>query len=147
MTGMTSLSDVRNFASGLSVWAHLATVGADGEPDVVPVHPCWEGEVLWVMVGTDSVKSRNVASNDRVAMHWQVTENGDGVEIWGQATVVSDLETKRRLWKGVFDYDLDAFAPGGPDNSPTTAFMRIDIDRAVILRMYGAAGVERWQRS
>jgi general stress protein 26 len=144
---MTSLSDVRNFASGLSVWAHLATVGADGEPDVVPVHPCWEGEVLWVMVGTDSVKSRNVASNDRVAMHWQVTENGDGVEIWGQATVVSDLETKRRLWKGVFDYDLDAFAPGGPDNSPTTAFMRIDIDRAVILRMYGAAGVERWQRS
>jgi general stress protein 26 len=144
---MTSLSDVRNFASGLSVWAHLATVGADGEPDVVPVHPCWEGEVLWVMVGTDSVKSRNVASNDRVAMHWQVTENGDGVEIWGRATVVSDLETKRRLWKGVFDYDLDAFAPGGPDNSPTTAFMRIDIDRAVILRMYGAAGVERWQRS
>lgn len=147
MPGTTSLSDVRNFASGLSVWAHLATVGADGEPDVVPVHPCWEGEVLWVMVGTDSVKSRNVASNDRVAMHWQVTENGDGVEIWGRATVVSDLETKRRLWKGVFDYDLDAFAPGGPDNSPTTAFMRIDVERAVILRMYGAAGVERWNRS
>ena len=147
MPGTTSLSDVRNFASGLSVWAHLATVGADGEPDVVPVHPCWEGEVLWVMVGTDSVKSRNVASNERVAMHWQVTENGDGVEIWGRATVVSDLETKRRLWKGVFDYDLDAFAPGGPDNSPTTAFMRIDVERAVILRMYGAAGVERWNRS
>lgn len=147
MTGTTKLSDVRNFASGLSVWAHLATVGADGEPDVVPVHPCWEGEVLWVMVGTDSVKTRNVASNERVAMHWQVTENGDGVEIWGRATVVSDLETKRRLWKGVFDYDLDAFAPGGPDNSPTTAFMRIDVDRAVILRMYGAAGVERWNRS
>ncbi len=147
MTGTTTLSDVRNFASGLSVWAHLATVGADGEPDVVPVHPCWEGEVLWVMVGTDSVKSRNVASNERVAMHWQVTENGDGVEIWGRATVASDLETKRRLWKGVFDYDLDAFAPGGPDNSPTTAFMRIDVDRAVILRMYGAAGVERWNRS
>ena len=147
MTGTTTLSDVRNFASGLSVWAHLATVGADGEPDVVPVHPCWEGEVLWVMVGTDSVKTRNVASNERVAMHWQVTENGDGVEIWGRATVMSDLETKRRLWKGVFDYDLDAFAPGGPDNSPTTAFMRIDVDRAVILRMYGAAGVERWNRS
>lgn len=147
MTGTTTLSEVRKFASGLSVWAHLATVGADGEPDVVPVHPCWEGEVLWVMVGTDSVKTRNVASNERVAMHWQVTENGDGVEIWGRATVVSDLETKRRLWKGVFDYDLDAFAPGGPDNSPTTAFMRIDVDRAVILRMYGAAGVERWNRS
>lgn len=141
-----SLSKVREFASKLSVWAHLATVGADGEPDVVPVHPCWEGDVLWVMVGTDSVKSRNVSVNDRVAMHWQVTENGDGVEVWGRATVLADLETKRRLWTGVFDYDLNAFAPGGPDASPDTAFMRIDVDRAVILRMYGAAGIERWAR-
>ena len=141
-----SLSKVREFASKLSVWAHLATVGADGEPDVVPVHPCWEGDVLWVMVGTDSVKSRNVSVNDRVAMHWQVSENGDGVEVWGRATVLADLETKRRLWTGVFDYDLNAFAPGGPDESPDTAFMRIDVDRAVILRMYGAAGIERWAR-
>ena len=141
-----SLSKVREFAAKLSVWAHLATVGADGEPDVVPVHPCWEGDVLWVMVGTDSVKSRNVSVNDRVAMHWQVTENGDGVEVWGRATVLADLETKRRLWTGVFDYDLNAFAPGGPDASPDTAFMRIDVDRAVILRMYGAAGIERWVR-
>ena len=147
MSESVSLSKVRDAASKLSVWAHLATVGSDGEPDVVPVHPCWEGDVLWVMVGTDSVKSRNVAANDRVAMHWQVTENGDGVEVWGRATVLADLETKRRLWNGVFDYDLNAFAPGGPDDSPDTAFMRIDVDRAVILRMYGAAGVERWRRS
>jgi len=141
-----SLSKVREFAEKLSVWAHLATVGADGEPDVVPVHPCWEGDVLWVMVGADSVKSRNVSVNDRVAMHWQVSENGDGVEVWGRATVLADLETKRRLWTGVFDYDLNAFAPGGPDDSPDTAFMRIDVERAVILRMYGAAGIERWAR-
>jgi hypothetical protein len=46
----------------------------------------------------------------------------------------------------VFDYDLNTFAPGGPDDSPDTAFMRIDVDRAVILRMYGAAGIERWAR-
>lgn len=143
---VVTLSKVKEFASKLSVWAHLATVGADGEPDVVPVHPCWEGDVVWVMVGTDSVKSRNVSVNDRVAMHWQVTENGDGVEVWGRATVLADLETKRRLWTGVFDYDLNAFAPGGPDESPDTAFMRIDVDRAVILRMYGAAGIERWAR-
>ncbi|MFM8562933.1 MAG: pyridoxamine 5'-phosphate oxidase family protein [Acidimicrobiia bacterium] len=147
MSNVTSLSAVREFASGLSVWAHLATVGADGEPDVVPVHPCWDGDTLWVMVGSASVKSRNVAANDRVALHWQVTENGDGVEVWGRATVHDDLATKRRLWNGVFDYDLNAFAPGGPDASPDTAFMRIDIERAVILRMYGAAGVERWSRS
>lgn len=145
--GAVSLSTVKEFAAKLSVWAHLATVGADEEPDVVPVHPCWEGDVLWVMVGTNSTKCRNVAANNRVAMHWQVSENGDGVEVWGRASVFADLETKRRLWNGVFDYDLNAFAPGGPDDSPDTAFMRIDVERALILRMYGAAGIDRWSRT
>ncbi len=36
---MTTLDEIKTFATGLSMWAHLATVGADGEPDVVPVHP------------------------------------------------------------------------------------------------------------
>ncbi len=49
---------MKEFAAGLSPWAHLATVGADNKPDVVPVHPCWEGDVCWLMVGTDSVKAR-----------------------------------------------------------------------------------------
>ena len=52
MTTLT-LHDIKTFATGLSPWAHLATVGADGEPDVVPVHPCWEGDVIWIMVGRD----------------------------------------------------------------------------------------------
>lgn len=43
---MTTLDDIKIFAAGLSPWAHLATVGADGEPDVAPVHPCWEGDAL-----------------------------------------------------------------------------------------------------
>jgi hypothetical protein len=32
-----------------------------------------------------------------------VTENGDGAELWGTAEIFSDVETKRRLWAGVFD--------------------------------------------
>jgi hypothetical protein len=31
----------------------------------------------------------------------------------GTATVNTDLHTKRRLWTGVFTYNLDDFAPGG----------------------------------
>lgn len=147
MEQIIELDEIKNFASGLSVWAHLATVGADGEPDVVPVHPCWDGDLLWVMVGTQSVKTKNVRHNPKVAVHWQVTENGDGVEVWGTASVHSDAATKRRLWTGVFDYDLNAFAPGGPDNSPDTAFMCIEPTRALLLRMYGAAGSARWRRS
>jgi len=145
MTTLT-LQDIKSFATGLSPWAHLATVGADGEPDVVPVHPCWEGDMIWIMVGRDSVKSKNVAHESRVALHWQVTENGDGVEVWGRSSLHADVDTKRRLWNGVFDYDLNAFAPGGPDNSPDTVFMRVDVDRAMLMRAYGMAGIERWKR-
>ena len=36
MSNDCTLDDVRSIAAGLSSWAHLATVGADGEPDVVP---------------------------------------------------------------------------------------------------------------
>lgn len=138
------LDGVKAFASKLSPWVHLATVGADGAPDVVPVHPCWDGDMLWTMVGTDSVKARNVAANAQVALHWQVTEVGDGVELWGTATVHDDVETKRRLWDGVFDYDLNQFAPGGPDGSPGTAFMAIAPSRALVLEQYGMGGMKRW---
>ena len=111
---------------------------------MVPVHPCWEGDLCWVMIGTDSVKARNVAANADVAMHWQVDAVGDGVEIWGTAEVFADVETKRRLWTGVFDYDLGAFAPGGPDDSPGTAFLAITPDRGLILHQYGMGGLQRW---
>jgi general stress protein 26 len=140
------LDDVKAKGSTLSPWAHLATVGADGNPDVVPVHPCWEGDVLWVMTGKTSVKTGNLRANPNVALHWQVTEKGDGLEVWGTATVHSDVETKRRLWN-VFDYDLNAFAPGGPDNSPETAFIAVAPQRALWLDTYGMGGVERWSAS
>jgi general stress protein 26 len=144
MSDDISLEDVKTFASTLSVWAHMATVGADGEPDVVPVHPCWEGDILWIMLGSGSVKARNVAANPKVALHWQVTEVGDGVEVWGTAELFTDVETKRRLWDGVFDYDLSAFAPGGPDDSPGTAFLAVRPTRALLIRQYGVGGLQRW---
>ena len=140
------LDEVKEQGKRLSMWAHLATVGADGNPDVVPVHPCWEGDVLWVMTGATSVKVRNLASNPNVALHWQITEAGDGLELWGTGSVHDDLATKRRLWEGVFDYDLSAFVPGGPDNSPDTVFLAVEPQRAVFIKQYGVGGIERWSR-
>ena len=142
---MIDLDEVKHFASGLSPWAHLATVGSDGSPDVVPVHPCWEGDVLWAMIGTTSAKARNVSHEPRVALHWQVTEVGDGVEVWGRATVHADLATKRRLWTGVFDYDLNLFAPGGAEDSPGTGFLAVVPERVLIIRQYGMGGLQRWR--
>ena len=139
------LQDIKAEAARLSPWAHLATVGADGAPDVVPIHPCWEGDTIWIMGGRTSVKARNIAANPHVALHWQVTEVGDGVEMWGTASMHDDLDTKRRLWTGVFDYDLNAFAPGGPDNSPDTVFIAVAVTRALYLGMYGMKGRFAWK--
>ncbi len=140
-----TLEEIKEHCKALSMWAHVATVRPDGMPDVVPVHPCWEGDTLWFMCGADSVKVRNLSTNPKLALHWQVTEVGDGVEIWGTGEVFTDLETKRRLWNGVFDYDLNAFAPGGADDSPGTAFVAVTPQRALFLKTYGMGGVERWK--
>jgi general stress protein 26 len=91
------------------------------------------------------VKARNVAANPHVALHWQVTEVGDGVELWGTARLHADFHTKRRLWTGVFDYDLNLFAPGGPEDSPETGFLAIVPQRALVMRQYGMGGVQRWR--
>ncbi len=139
-----NLDEIKDECRRLSPWAHVATVRPDGRPDVVPVHPCWEGDVLWFMCGETSVKARNVATNPNVALHWQVTESGDGIELWGTATTHTDLDTKRRLWTGVFDYDLNAFAPGGPDASPGTAFIAVRPERILVLKAYGMSGRHVW---
>ena len=142
----TTLDEIKDECRRQSPWAHVATVRPNGQPDVVPVHPCWEGDVLWFMCGADSVKARNLATNANVALHWQVSESGDGVELWGTAEVLTDLDTKRRLWNGVFDYDLNAFAPGGPDDSPGTAFVAVRPERALVLKAYGMAGRTVWTK-
>ena len=36
----------------------------------------------------------------------------------GHGPLVTDAAAKRRLWSGVFTYDLDDFEPGGPTTPP-----------------------------
>jgi PPOX class probable F420-dependent enzyme len=140
------LDEVRAETVRLSNWAHVATVGSDGKPDVVPVWPAWQDDTVWIFSHSNSVKVRNIASNPNVAMHWQVDESGDGVEVWGTATVTTALETKRRLWTGVFTYSLDDFAPEGME-SHDNCFIAVRPERALALKQYGMAGRETWQRS
>ncbi len=143
---MASLEEIKADAAALSPLAHLATVRPDNTPDVVPVHPAWDGDTLWIM-SHKGVKTRNLAINPHVALHWQVSEAGDGVEIWGTATVHDDVDTKRRLWSGVFDYDLGMFSPGGPDGSPETVFIAVRPERALTVKFYGINGRDTWSRS
>ncbi|MGH9025446.1 MAG: pyridoxamine 5'-phosphate oxidase family protein [Acidimicrobiia bacterium] len=138
------LEGIKSECARLSPFAHVATVGSDGDPDVAPVHPAWEADTIWFMTGATSVKARNIARHPNVAMHWQVTEAGDGVELWGAADIHADLDTKYRLWNGVFTYDLDQFAPGGPDASPDTVFVAVHPTRALYVAMYGIGSRETW---
>ena len=138
------LDRIKALSARLSPWAHIATVGRDGDPDVVPIHPAWEGDVLWFMTGANSVKTRNIAHHGNVALHWQVSDAGDGLEIWGKAEIRADVDTKKRLWAGVFDYDLNQFAPGGPEGSPEIVFVAVRPLRALYLEMFGLKGRETW---
>lgn len=139
-----NVTDIEPLGRGLSVRCYLATVSPAGEPHVVPVHPAWTGSTIWVMTSRTAAKSRNIAHNPRVAMHWETNDAGDGLLVWGNATIHDDVETKTRLWTGVFDYDLAAFAPEGP-TSPEVVFLAMKPTRAVHALAYGAGGVQRWQ--
>lgn len=60
----------------------------------------------------------------------------------GVAETHADGDTKTRLWNGVFDYDLNQFAPGGPEGSPDIVFVPVRPERALYLIMYGIKGRE-----
>ena len=95
------LEEIIDTSKLLGEWVHLATVSPSGTPYVTPVHPCWEDQILWTMVGIGSVKAKNIASSPKVACHWQVSPetNFDSLIIWGTAKLVSDIHTKIRLWR------------------------------------------------
>ena len=43
------IKEVIKASKDLGEWAHIATVSGSGTPYVTPVHPCWEGETLWII--------------------------------------------------------------------------------------------------
>ncbi|AQZ60967.1 PPOX class F420-dependent enzyme [[Actinomadura] parvosata subsp. kistnae] len=50
------------------LFAHLATIGPDGTPNVNPVWTIWDGEYLRFTTTTDRRKCRNVQQNPNVAV-------------------------------------------------------------------------------
>jgi general stress protein 26 len=140
-------ADVLQQADRLGPIMYLATVTPAGEHHVVPVHVNWHEGAAWCVTGTADGKTRNIAAHEAVCLHSAVSEETgwDHLMMWGDAVLVTDTATKRRLWSGVFTYDLDEFESGGPDKSPNTGFLRITPRRAVFMRGYGLDGREQWQ--
>ncbi|MBA2281997.1 MAG: pyridoxamine 5'-phosphate oxidase family protein [Acidimicrobiia bacterium] len=138
------LPDVIARAQGFGSLTYLASVTPANHPHVTPVIVAWEREQAWVMVSVTSQKASNLRQNPNGLLHFPTSEQLESLMIWCSATLDDDVATKRRLWAGVFDYDLNAFAPGGPEESPGTAFVRLVPQRALLMSDAGLR--EQWRR-
>ena len=145
--GDVEFSEVLEHAARLGPIMYVATVTPAGGPHVVPVHVDWHEGLAWCTTGVSDVKAHNISAHPAVCMHSSVSEETgwDHLMIWGEASLVTDVPTKRRLWSDVFSYDLGDFEPGGPDGSPETGFLRIAPRRALVLRRYGFDGRDEWR--
>lgn len=65
------------------VW--LTTVGFTGVPQPNPVWFRWDGDTFLIFSQPDRPKLRNIARNPRVALHFNSTESGGEVVVFGGA--------------------------------------------------------------
>jgi PPOX class probable F420-dependent enzyme len=61
-------AEVDEFLARLRQSGHLATVRADGTPQVAPMWFWWERPILWLVTFRTSARVHNVARADRVAL-------------------------------------------------------------------------------
>ncbi len=84
-----------------------------------------------------------LAVSRTVALPWQVDRSSDGVEIWdAERSTVTGPQTSPV--DRVFDFDLNDYAPDGPDASVGHVFIEIRSTKALYLVRGGAAGLLRW---
>ena len=81
--------------TGRNFW--VVTASAAGQPHVLPVWGVWDDEEhrFAFSCGPSSVKARNIAANDRVAV--AVDDTVECLTLQGRAAVVTD-EARRQLW-------------------------------------------------
>jgi PPOX class probable F420-dependent enzyme len=118
-------AEARRRLTGARV-GHLATVGADGRPSVVPLCFAVEGDVLWTAVDGKPKRTTRLARLADIAVHPQVAVGVDHwsedwsrlwwVRVRGVARVVDD-EPERANGLGLLAAKYDQYraqAPEGP---------------------------------
>jgi PPOX class probable F420-dependent enzyme len=96
-------------------FAHISTIGPDGEPQVSPVWYDWDGTYVLVSHTKERQKYRNVKRDDRVALSITDPENPYRyLEVRGPAEIEDDPEktlihklAKKYLDKDQFPYDTE----------------------------------------
>lgn len=96
--------------------AYLAT-SYDAQPFVRPVSPIVEDDLtIWVTTFSTSRKISHIHQNPRICLAFVEQPRGDkAAVVFGEATIVPDLENKRRVWK-LAPFDLSQHFPDGPES-------------------------------
>ena len=100
-------------------FAHLATVGTDGQLHTSPVWYDWDGEYVLVSHTKERQKYRNVVKDPRVALSILDPENPYRyLEIRGVVEEIVDDPEKTLIHKLAKKYqDLDAYPYDGPGDN------------------------------
>jgi general stress protein 26 len=96
--------------------AYLAT-SYDTQPFVRPVSPIVEDDLtIWVTTFSTSRKISHIRQNPRICLAFVEQPSGDkAAVVLGEATIVPDLEKKRRVWQ-LAPFDLSQHFPDGPES-------------------------------
>jgi len=114
---------------------HIATITGDGRPHVTPIRVSWHDGFLYAVVGLHGTKARNLRRLPRVCLHYQVgpDTHWDGLMVWGLGAVLGSVADKVQLWPNVFAADLERQYPDGPESAHDIGFLRVTVQRAVLL--------------
>ena len=108
--------------------ANLATCDGD-QPRVRIVSPVVEDDMsIWVTTRSTSRKVKQLRENPKICLAFVEPPDGDkSVTIIGEASIVPDLEKRRRIWK-LAPFDLYEHFPDGPD-SDDFCLLKIMVNR------------------
>ena len=125
-------------AAHITGHAHMATIRPDGSPHVAKVWPAVDGGTVWIGTRADSGKARNLRLDPRAALMFEPQAE---VYLSGEAELVTDVETKRRVWtSGIFEYPLESFF--GSADREDFVFIKVTPTRATVM-LQSEAGIRR----
>jgi general stress protein 26 len=131
--------DLREQLTGL---VHVATSTPDGRPHVAVVMTGVEGDVIWFLTRTSSGKAANLRANPRIAMMWRP---GPEAYVSGEAEVIDDVDTKRRVWNGgILPYDPAEFF-GTPEDPGVVAVRVRPVSATSMVADGGTIRRRRWR--
>jgi len=125
-------------AAHLSGQAHIATIRPDGGPHVAKVWPAVDDHTIWIGTRATSGKARNLRVNPGAALMFE--PKGEAY-VYGDAEVITDLETKQRIWNsGIFPYPMEGFF--GAAERDDFVFLKMTPRRAIVMTQ-GESGIQR----